>query len=394
MPIAGEAVPQRVRLVYEVEVRAAAINEDTMHESPLHDQILALLQNVLQVWAGTTGRSLLVARHLVCRWNAAEPHAGLAPDLCVVEPSPADLVSFTELRLWEPGRGAPWLGVEVVSEASAAHDYQEAPARHARLGVRELWVFDPQRLGPASTGGPFVLQVWRRGVDHMERIYAGNGPAHSPELGAWLQVVHGGKHLRLSHDEAGKHLWMTESEVALHALQQAHQRLELDRVGREQAEVQHRHDRLNDRIAREQIEALHRAERSAREQAETAQRAAETAREMAEAAQRAERYKREKAEKVSDKERAEREQAETLAKAAQGAREQIEALHRAERSAREQAERDVAALRQRLAELEASGQPPAASPTASAALASTAEPMAPVPSVAPATPTPRTPPTP
>jgi hypothetical protein len=48
----------------------------------------------------------------------------------------------------------------------------------------------------------------------MRRVYAGEGPARSPELGAWLVVVEGGRRLRVADDEAGERLWPTEAEAA------------------------------------------------------------------------------------------------------------------------------------------------------------------------------------
>ena len=52
-------------------------------------------------------------------------------------------------------------------------------------GTRELWVFDPLLVGPAAHGGPMTLQVWRRDTSGtFRRVYAGEGPARSEELGA------------------------------------------------------------------------------------------------------------------------------------------------------------------------------------------------------------------
>ena len=40
---------------------------------------------------------------------------------------------------------------EVVRESTAAKDYDDGPARYAAAGVRELWVFDPLRMGPRGS---------------------------------------------------------------------------------------------------------------------------------------------------------------------------------------------------------------------------------------------------
>ena len=96
------------------------------------------------------------------------------------------LYTGIDLSGWkmEPGHEGPFLGIEVVSESTAEKDYRDAPVRYARLGVRELWVFDPLGEGPTENGGPFTLQVWRREGDRMQRVHAGSGPARSPELEA------------------------------------------------------------------------------------------------------------------------------------------------------------------------------------------------------------------
>ena len=60
-------------------------------------------------------------------------------------------------------------------------------------------MIDPKRVGPSFHGGPFRIQVWRRGQDDtLRRTYAGEGPAFSPELGAWLVAVDEGRRLRFA----------------------------------------------------------------------------------------------------------------------------------------------------------------------------------------------------
>lgn len=225
-PLASPAAPARVRLIYEVEPRddEFLLEEETMPESPTHDQAIDLLKLLLRAWAARTGRDVFVARNLACRTDPADARRGVDPDLCLLEPPPPDLDTLTQLRLWEPGHVAPWLAIEVVSESTSEKDYDKAPLAYARLGAQELWVFDPKRQGTSTTGGPFVVQVWRRDGDRMERVYAGDGPAHSPGLDAWLVVSDGGRTLRLADEEAGTRLWPTVTEQ--------------EREGRERAEAE------------------------------------------------------------------------------------------------------------------------------------------------------------
>jgi hypothetical protein len=102
--------------------------------------------------------------------------------------------------------------VEVVSESTADEDYHQKPAKYAASGTRELWVFDPLKLGPKADR--CALQVWKRlRRSGFRRVYAGDGPAFSEELGAWIVVTDEGVRLRIADDEEGKRLWPTEGEA-------------------------------------------------------------------------------------------------------------------------------------------------------------------------------------
>jgi len=299
----ADAPPRRpsIRLVFEVEEQPERwlLEEETMPESTTHDQCLILLQDVLQQHAHAAGRDALVARNLACRWDPNDARVGVDPDLCLIEPAPPQVEFLEQLHIWKRGHSVPRLGVEVVSRTTANKDYFDAPARYTRLGVRELWVFDPFKAGPEDTGGPFVLQVWRLEGGHMRRIHAGPSPAFSPEVGAWLVVTDGGLRLRLADDEQGKVLWPTAAEAKEAARQQEAQ-------------------------ARQLAEAETKVEQAARQQAEQAQQIAENERHREAAA-------RQQAEKEREREVAARQQAERE---------------------REAAEKELAALRLRLADLE------------------------------------------
>jgi len=190
------------------------MDEDDMPEIPLHDAVIQLLELLLQAFAERTQRSALITSNLGCRWDPADARVGVDPDVLLVEPAPPEGEKTTTLRIWEPGHAPPRIAVEIVSEQSGRKDYVEGPARYALLGAKELWIFDPLLAGPSETGGPFVLQVWRRGDQGaMDRVYAGAGPARSDELGAWLVVTDGGARLRVADDPAGAVLWLTMAEA-------------------------------------------------------------------------------------------------------------------------------------------------------------------------------------
>ncbi len=199
-------------------------DDDNMPESPEHVDACALLKDVLRAWIARTGRDAYAGCNIALRWDGAHPQIGVDPDVYLVEPAPAAPMPKS-LRTWVPGHHAPRVAVEVVSEDSAEKDYVDGPQRYAASGTRELWVFDPERHGRASVGGPLVLQVWRRmRGERFRRVYAGDGPAYSEELGAWLVVTDEGRRLRVADDEAGERLWPAAAEEADERAREANER--------------------------------------------------------------------------------------------------------------------------------------------------------------------------
>ena len=215
----GSPVPSVVELSFAVEEprHRWLLEERDVPETPLHDAVIDLLKLVLRRWVDAHGRSALVARNLGCRWDPEDARVGTDPDLVLVEPHPPEGEALRTLRVWEGGHPPPRIAVEVVSETEPEKDYVEAPLRCARLGARELWVFDPTLAGPDETGGPFSLQIWRLDRSgeraRMDRVYAGPGPGFSEELGAWLVVTDRGARLRIADDRTGRALWPTDFEA-------------------------------------------------------------------------------------------------------------------------------------------------------------------------------------
>jgi Uma2 family endonuclease len=227
-----------VRLVPQTHDRWL-LDEDDPPETPLHDYGLEALVLLLKAWVARTGRDASVHRNIAMRWTPSRPKIGADPDVCVVSPAlPADA---TSLCLWKPGHTPPSLAIEVVSEGTASKDYLDNPARYAASGTQELWILDPLRVGPSDAGGPFGVQVYQRVASgRFVQVYAGEGPAESALLGAW---VHGPRDQlpRITEDEAGERPWQTEAEA-----QRA--QAEADRAAREAAELELA--RLREEIAR------------------------------------------------------------------------------------------------------------------------------------------------
>ena len=205
-------------------------DEERMPESPLQAAICDLLKAILSYWCARRGADALVSGNIALRWDKARPRNGVDPDVYLVEPAPPLGLREKSIRTWVKGHHPPRVAVEVVSEQTAATDYNDKPARYALSKTREVWVFDPLLLGPDDAGGPYRLQVWRRLPRvGLRRVYAGEGPARSEELGAWLVLTDDGTRLRLSDDAEGTALWPTEAEAERAEKEAALARVEAER---------------------------------------------------------------------------------------------------------------------------------------------------------------------
>jgi Uma2 family endonuclease len=188
----------------------------TVPEAPSHDQALKLLQALLDHWVSRTARDAAVYRNAAIRIRRDKPQMGFDPDLCLVEPAPPHPNDIDSVCLWKAGNNAPAVSIEVVSNSHPYKDYTEIPDRCAAAGVGELIVFDPRLVGPRAHGGPHLLQLWQRSADGaFDRVHAGDGPAWSTRVGAWLVPVENGRLVRLAEDRDGTRLWQTATEAAL-----------------------------------------------------------------------------------------------------------------------------------------------------------------------------------
>ena len=211
------------------------LEEESVPESIVHDRAVELLKAILAAWAYRRGATEVV-RNLAVRWDERRPKVGVDPDICVLSPVARDHEDLRSLRTWEPGRAAPLLAIEVVSETNASKDYAIAPDKYAACGVSELWVFDPLLSGPTAHGGPHRLQVWDRDeTGSFVRRYAGEGPVRSPLLDAYLVVVHEGRKLRIAEDREGTRFWTTAEEAERAAKEAERTAKEAERAAKEAA---------------------------------------------------------------------------------------------------------------------------------------------------------------
>jgi Uma2 family endonuclease len=190
-----------------------AVPEIPVPESRLHDQAIEYLRALLLAWIERSKSQADVLRNIGIRWVRSEPRAGFDPDLCLIDPAPDPDEELASLRLWEAGIAVPRLAIEIVSPGHPYKDYIDTPERAAACGIGELWVYDPLLAGPRQHGGPYLLQVWRREQRSFERVHAGDGPAYSRELYAWLHPVASRRaadaRLRISDDAGGELPWPT-----------------------------------------------------------------------------------------------------------------------------------------------------------------------------------------
>ena len=214
----------RVTLRYDVQPTRDdwVLPEEPVPESLPHSLTVDLIKALLLHWVARVRLDAQVAPNLAVRWVAERPKVGLDPDLCVITPRTPEGDDLDSLCTWKTGHSAPKLAVEVVSKGHPYKDYARAPEKYAASGTGELWVFDPLMVGPKALGGPLRLQVWvRAGDGAFERVYAGDGPAFSPTLNAWLFAVDEGRRLRIADDREGTLWWRTQAEEAYAARQAA-----------------------------------------------------------------------------------------------------------------------------------------------------------------------------
>lgn len=177
-----------------------------------HTEVQTCVSSAMEAEIERAGRDAQVLQEAAVRWIEERPGVGVDPDVCWVEPAPPEGKRLRSLLTWRPGHNVPLVALEVVSPNNPAKDYEIAPERYADLGVRELWIFDPDLEGPRAGGGPYRLQVWRTEGENFERVHAGDGPFRSQALGAWLVLTQERRMLRLAEDPFGQRLWPTVAE--------------------------------------------------------------------------------------------------------------------------------------------------------------------------------------
>ncbi len=153
------------------------------------------------------GGNALVSSDQFLYWDPTNPKRRLAPDVAVRVGAPAELV--TSWKTWE--RGAPHVGVEIVSDSDASElRFEEKLERYRQAGVAEVVRFDrddiqrPIRICDLVEG------------DMVERDLTDPEAFHCDALGLywWLHTdAELGVTLRLSREQATGALVLTPAEA-------------------------------------------------------------------------------------------------------------------------------------------------------------------------------------
>lgn len=244
---------RRIEVVYEVpesDPRWVLRDEDNVPESVLQNEVNRELIDVLKTWLAGRGVSGRVGGNIALRWDPSQPQVGVDPDVYWIEPDVPEGELAKSICTWKPGHTAPRLCVEVVSERTVEKDYGDGPDRYAACGVRELWVFDPNRYGRGARGGPYLMQLWLRDErGRFRRVYAGEGPFRSRELDAWVVAVEDETRLRVADDPEGTRLWPTLAE-------KERERAEEERAEKERERAEKERERAENAALKAEVEAL------------------------------------------------------------------------------------------------------------------------------------------
>lgn len=191
-------------------------DEEDMGESCEQGEIIRLLLSLLgELAVERAWPSTLCAGNQFFAWVREEPLVRVSPDVYLLDdPPPPPRPKMWQT--WLAGHKAPRWAVEVVSD-EWKKDYDDGPPKYAQLGTRELVIFDPEAAVSAEQREPRVpLQVYRRDADGaFVRVYRGDGPALSEELGCYLVILREGAtaRLRIARDAAGADLVPTANEA-------------------------------------------------------------------------------------------------------------------------------------------------------------------------------------
>jgi Uma2 family endonuclease len=197
--------PTRARRVHYPESDGKPLGETDQHRDLMTDLIFALKLFL-------KSRRAYVAGNLFIYFEEGNPKAVVAPDVFVI--MGVQQRRRRTYRAWEEGMRLPDVVIELTSKKTHTVDQSTKPELYARLGVRELFLFDPygEYLQPRLQGYSLVNGAYRPMEDY---------PLRSVILG--LELREEDNALRLYNPRTGERL-RTAEEVELARLVAEEQR--------------------------------------------------------------------------------------------------------------------------------------------------------------------------
>jgi Uma2 family endonuclease len=216
--------PARTRHVHYPESDGKPLGETDQHRDLMADLIFALKLFLSNVRA-------YVAGNLFIYFEEGNPKAVVAPDVFVV--LGVQQRRRRIYRAWDEGGRLPDVVIELTSKKTRKADQEVKPELYARLGVRELFLFDPygEYLRPRFQGYRLVGGVYQPIEEY---------PLRSTTLGLTLREEDNA--LRLYNPRTGERL-LTPEEVMLARLaaeaarKAAEDQLEAQAAARLEAEI-------------------------------------------------------------------------------------------------------------------------------------------------------------
>jgi Uma2 family endonuclease len=219
-----------------------------MGETDVHWRWIVRIRHLLE-WRHREQR-VYVGSDLLVYYVEGDPRQYVVPDDFVVKDcAPALRRTF---KTWEEGR-APDVVFEVTSRKTRRKDQHKKPEVYARIGVKELFLYDPTEdyLDPPLQGFRF---------EQGERVPiapGATGGLECRELGLALRLEEG--QLVMDDARTGERL-LTEAEAERAQKQAERAAREAERAAREAAEARARAAeeelrQLRERIARERTES-------------------------------------------------------------------------------------------------------------------------------------------
>lgn len=196
-----------------------------MGETDVHRRWMMRIHELLE--QRYRGQQVYVGCNLLVYYTEGMPHEYVVPDNFVVKNSSPD--PRRVYKVWEEGQ-APQVVFEVTSRGTRREDEIHKPQIYAKMGVRELFLYDPtsEYLRPPLQG--FLLQA--AGAVPIEAD--ADGHIVSRELGVTLHLDGGALVLT---DAASGSVQLTRAEVAERQAEAAERQAETERLAREAAET-------------------------------------------------------------------------------------------------------------------------------------------------------------